>query len=226
MTHFRLSILLALVLLLFAGGCSKQPRSTADIPVVFSHRYSIAVMPFSQPTDTGSLITGQLPSNQGIIPADQLMLLDSDLEQKLLAQKKDRVISFHKEQPPLSAQGTSFHTASQPQALPGWVSLGKQTGKDFILVPMVLNWHDREGSKAGVTNPAEVQLEFYLIRTDTGTIYNHAVFEERQVGLTSNLLSMGEFVKRKGAWVTARELADEGMDNMLKKMGLISSYAK
>ena len=226
MTQFRLSILLVLVVLLLTAGCSRQPRSTADIPVMLSQRYSIAVMPFSQPTDTGSLISGQLPASQGIIPADQLMLLDADLEEKLLSQKKERELSFPKVQPPFAAKGTSFHAASQPQALPGWVSLAQKTGKDFILVPMVLNWHDREGSKAGVTEPAEVHIEFYLIRSDTGTIYNHSVYEERQVGLTSNLLSMGEFVKRKGAWVTARELANEGMDDMLKKMGLISAYAK
>lgn len=221
MSHTRFAAVLAVLLLLFtAFGCQQRPRSTAEVPKIFSPRYSIAVMPFTQPVETAELIAGQLPISQGRVSTDQLMLLDADLKSRLLSKKNSRVFSFPKVQPPFDKAGTAFHASSQPQGLSAWVNLGKQTGKDFILVPQIINWHDREGSKAGVTEPAEVQVELYLIRTDSGTVYNHTVFQERQVGLTSNLLSMGEFVKRRGAWVTARELTNEGVDSMLTRMGL------
>ncbi len=191
------------------------------MPKVFSPRYSIAVMPFHQPTESCNLIMGQLPENQGCIPMDQLMLLDSDLRELLLSKNHSRDFSFETTLPAFLTTSTSFHTSAQPQALPQWARLAKKTGKDFILVPQVIDWHEREGSKAGVTSAAAVTLELYLIHTETGTVAKHTFFEERQEGLTTNLLTIDDFVKRKGAWISGRELAHEGMVTMLKEMGLL-----
>ncbi|MDO5537908.1 MAG: hypothetical protein Q4F72_10325 [Desulfovibrionaceae bacterium] len=220
MLRLRVIALLTIVCLALCLGCQRQPKTTAEVPRVFSPRYSIAVMPFSQPTESCDLIMGQLPENQGCIPAEQLMLLDSDLRTLLLSKKNGRDFSFETALPAFLATSTSFHTSAQPQALPHWAKLARKTGKDFILVPQVLDWRDREGSKAGVTSAAGVKLEFFLIRTETGTVSKHAIFEENQVGLTTNLLTVGDFVKRKGAWISGRELATEGMQRMLGEMGL------
>ncbi len=220
MHRLCLAVLATLACVLLAAGCQKQPKTTAEVPRVFSPRYSIAVMPFSQPTESCNLIMGQLPENQGCIPAEQLMLLDADLRQLMLTKKNGRDLTFETTLPAFLATGTNFHASAQPQALPKWAKLARQTGKDFILVPQVLAWRDRAGSTAGVRAAAAVKLEVDLIRTETGSVSKHAIFEENQVGLTSNLLTMGDFVKRKGAWVTGRELATEGMQVMLRDMGL------
>ena len=53
-----------------------------------------------------------------------------------------------------------------------------------------------------------------------GTLMNRSIFEEEQVSLTENLLTAGSFFKRKGAWVTAEELAVDGMRKAVKDMGL------
>ena len=57
-------------------------------------------------------------------------------------------------------------------------------------------------------------------------MHSHQVFREKQEGLTSNLLTVGDFFKRKGAWVTGLDLAREGMTMMLQDMGLLSPYAQ
>ena len=219
--HLAACLLTLLCLVLLATACQRQPKTTAEVPRALSARYSIAVMPFSQPTASCDLIMGHLPENQGCIPAEQLLLLDEQLRDLLLSKKNSRNLTFEKALPPFLLASTNYHASSQPQALDNWARLAKKTGKDFILVPQVLNWHDREGSKAGVTRAASVHLEFYLIRTATGTVHSHTVYEEQQQGLASNLLNMGYFVKRKGAWVTAQDLAAEGMRTMLEDMGLL-----
>lgn len=226
MLRFRNLVLLVLCCLLLLTGCQKRPASTADVPRVLSPRYSIAVVPFSQPTEACNLIMGHLPENQGCIPANQLMQLDNELRTLLTSRESVRSVSFEKTLPAFLAASTSFRATSEPQALPGWAKFAKKTGKDFILVPQVLDWHEREGSAAGVTKSASVHIEFYLIRTETGTVHSHQVFREKQEGLTSNLLTVGDFFKRKGAWVTGLDLAREGMTMMLQDMGLLSPYAQ
>lgn len=218
-------LLLALVGLFLLAGCQQKPRTTADVPRVLSPRYSIAVMPFSQPTEACDLIMGHLPDNQGCIPPDQTMLLDADLRELLQSRQNGRNISYAANLPAfLLNQGTRFRASSEPQALEGWAKFARQTGKDFVLVPYIIDWRERDGGPAGVSKAASVHIEFYLIRSDTGTIHEYQVFNETQEGLTSNLLNVGDFFKRKATWVTARELAKEGMAVMLSRMGLLSPY--
>ena len=90
----------------------------------------------------------------------------------------------------------------------------------LLLVPQVLNWHPREGSRAGVTRPAHVRVEFFLINARQGTILDRSVYDVEQTSLTSNLLEIGEFFKRQAGWATADELAREGMVKAVKDMTL------
>ena len=43
-------------------------------------------------------------------------------------------------------------------------------------------------------------------------------FDETQRPLSENLLKIGSFIRRKGSWLTALELASVGMDEMLGKL--------
>ena len=45
-------------------------------------------------------------------------------------------------------------------------------------------------------------------------------FKEKQVGLSDNLMNFNTFIKRGGKWVSTEELAQEGMDKMIKEFGL------
>ena len=40
-------------------------------------------------------------------------------------------------------------------------------------------------------------------------------FEETQKPLSENVLDLGMFIKRKGSWVTADELAQGGLEDLL-----------
>lgn len=211
-----LPLLLCLSLILFA--CARRPSSTADVPRLLSQSYRVSVAPFTQPLNPGQLITGQLPDGQGEIPPDELLLLDMDLREALQADTR-RTYYFIPRQN-LYQELNYEHSTTQPDALARWLAFGKKYDAQLLLIPMVLNWHEREGSQAGVTSSAHVRVEFFLLNIATGDMLGRSTFEEKQVGLIDNLLGVADFVKRKGQWVSARQLADEGMEKAIRELGL------
>ena len=212
-------ILCALLsLLVLTGGCNRKPASTADVPRSLSHQYKIAVAPFTQPRDISQLIMGQLPQPQALAARDVLIAQDRQLRDVLYTTTK-RSYDFLPRTRPLPDR-KRFHTSERPQALPLWVEYARKTSADILFIPQVLTWRDRQGSAAGVTEPAHVRLEFFLLNIKEGNIIGHSVYEVEQQGLTENLLNVGDFFKRQGKWVTAEELAREAMIKAVKDLNL------
>ena len=212
-------ILCALLsLLVLTGGCNRKPASTADVPRSLSHQYKIAVAPFTQPRDISQLIMGQLPQPQALAARDVLIAQDRQLRDVLYTTTK-RSYDFLPRTRPLPDL-MRFHTSERPQALPLWVEYARKTSADILFIPQVLTWRDRQGSAAGVTEPAHVRLEFFLLNIKEGNIIGHSVYEVEQQGLTENLLNVGDFFKRQGKWVTAEELAREAMIKAVKDLKL------
>ncbi|MBQ9407292.1 MAG: hypothetical protein IJU37_11230 [Desulfovibrio sp.] len=216
--RFRVLLLFTLSLALIASACSRRPRSTADVPRNVSQAYVVYVAPFTQPIVTGQLITGSIPEPQGRIPETQLPLLDQDMR-SILSTETQRSYKFitSLDHP---REVMHFHNAGQPQALPLWLAYGKKQGAQLLLVPLVLDWHEREGSDAGVTTPAHVRVEFFLINVDRGFVMSRSIFEEEQQGLVDNLLKVRSFFQRRGKWVTARQLCADGIRKAAKDLGL------
>ena len=207
-----------LSLLVLTGGCNRKPASTADVPRSLSHQYKIAVAPFTQPRDISQLIMGQLPQPQALAARDVLMAQDRQLRDVLYTSTK-RSYDFLPRTRPLPDL-KRLHTSERPQALPLWVEYARKTSADILFIPQVLTWRDRQGSAAGVTEPAHVRLEFFLLNIKEGNIIGHSVYEVEQQGLTENLLNVGDFFKRQGKWVTAEELAREAMIKAVKDLNL------
>ena len=207
-----------LSLLVLTGGCNRKPASTADVPRSLSHQYKIAVAPFTQPRDISQLIMGQLPQPQALAARDVLIAQDRQLRDVLYTTTK-RSYDFLSRTRPLPDL-KRFHTSERPQALPLWVEYARKTSADILFIPQVLTWRDRQGSAAGVTEPAHVRLEFFLLNIKEGNIIGHSVYEVEQQGLTENLLNVGDFFKRQGKWVTAEELAREAMTKAVKDLNL------
>ena len=217
-SRLRMLLLPTLCLLMIACACSRRPSSTADVPRVISPSFVVSVAPFTQPINASQLITGHIPDNQGRIADEQLPSLDRRFQAMLNTDSKRQYKFINTIDLPKDL--TSFHSSEQPQALPLWIAYGKKQGAQLLLVPQVLDWHERQGSTAGVTQPAHVRVEFFLINIASGYVMSRSVFEERQEGLADNLLKMGEFFKRHGQWVTAEELSEDGMRKAVKDMGL------
>lgn len=211
-------LIAAFCLVLLAQACVRKPQSTADVPRLISQSYKISVAPFTQPLTPGQLITGQIPEDQGKAPQDALAALDADLRQALLT-KTHRQYDFLPAPHPYDDMAVT-HTSGQPNALERWLIYARKHNAQYLLVPQVLDWHEREGSQAGVESSAHARVEFFLLNARDGLVTARSVFEEKQVGLVDNLLGVADFFKRKGQWVTAQRLAYDGIDKAIKELGL------
>ena len=65
-----------------------------------------------------------------------------------------------------------------------------------------------------------VTMDMYLVNINQERLISRYHFEETQESLTSNLLDLGKFVERSGKWLSARDLAAEGMRRGVKELGL------
>jgi len=90
---------------------------------------------------------------------------------------------------------------------------------DYLLVPFVSRWQERDGGEWGVTRPAGLTMDLYLIETASGQVRRFH-FEEEQRGFFENLLQGKRFVKRKGRWVTPLEIAVEAIEEGTRTLGL------
>jgi hypothetical protein len=206
----------ALVCCLCVAGCARMPRKAEHARI--SAGETIYVASFTQPTSTSELIAGVIPEKQGRVPADMLPVLDRNLR-SVLTGETGRIYGWL----PANAANPGmarFHASEQPQALPGWIEYGKKRGARFLLIPQVLDWHEREGSNAGVVHAARVRLEFFLLNVQSGALAGRSVYEEEQTGLVDDLLNIASFIRRHGTWVTADVLAGDGMRKAVKDLGL------
>ena len=112
-------------------------------------------------------------------------------------------------------------TAGGNTALDHWTAVAKEHGLDLIIVPQILDWNERHGGAAGVTTSAAVNMDFFLIDArEEGQLINRSHYNEKQIGLSDNLMNFSMFVKRGAKWLTAQDLAMEAADKMIREFGL------
>ena len=204
---------LASLSLLACQNRTQQAHKPTTIPLEFR----IGVAWFTQPDSTRELIIGQLPDHQGRINPSLLPDLDMTFARTLAQESSRQYVSLTRPDTPLSMH---FQETGSPQGANIWMQVAKKADLDMLIVPQIINWHEREGSQAGVARAASIKVEFYLFDVARNRLLKRSVFEEEQVGLSDNLLTMGKFFSRKGRWVSASELTQEGMIKAIREFGL------
>lgn len=139
-----------------------------------------------------------------IVPGSQNTLTDL-LYTKMEANGTFQIIA------PKKVEEILLHSPSSIQA-------GKKLEADFIFIGYVFRFEERIGSPLGVERPASVSFDLHLFRLRDEKMVWLGKFDETQRPLSENLLKMGSFIRRKGSWLTAAELASVGMDEMLGKL--------
>lgn len=94
-------------------------------------------------------------------------------------------------------------------------NIGRQMGSDAVLISRISRYSERDGSEYSVRQPASVSFDLKLLDTATGQTICSSLFEETQQSLTENLLHLHRIVGRKFKWITAEELAWEGLTRKL-----------
>lgn len=210
--------LLVLLALLLCLGVACQ-RRTAQVDNKINPQFVVAVAPFTVAADPWQLLSGYLPENTVPPKADALDDLDAIMAKSLKITPERNIIIGNK-------MASCLEGARKPEefnrmaTLKYWQDVGKCAQAQYLLVPIAVHWKERQGSAAGSTSPAWVILDIYLVNVKNGGVVNHFHYDYQQKALTDNILEADKFFKRKGQWVTAADLAAEGIDKALKEFGL------
>ncbi len=95
---------------------------------------------------------------------------------------------------------------------------GKSFSADAVLFGYIYRWRERVGTEYGIETPASVAFDLSLLSTDNGSVLWRGIFNKTQVSLSENLLDFSTFIKSKGKWLTSRELAQIGLERLIKEL--------
>ena len=202
-------VLLTFVFLL--ASCSRTPRDYTLYPEI----KKIAVLPFEpvcpgQREDeitcafSGKIIPGEIASGAAEILTDLLY-------QKLEGKEQFYLV------PPNQAMGlwaevlSKYTNASAYRLI---AEIGRRLNTEAVLYGKVFRYQEREGSGFSVVKPASVAFALILIRVSDARVIWRGWFDETQKPLSENVLSLRLYGKI--GWLTARELAERGLDRVLR----------
>lgn len=93
--------------------------------------------------------------------------------------------------------------------------LGEALDVQAVLVGRVNIFVEREGGAYGIKRPASVGFELFLLSARDKAILWKGSYYETQQSLFSDITTFSLFMKRKGRWQTATELAMYGVEELL-----------
>ena len=211
-TRFFLALMI-LALAAALAACSKpRPPISDSLP-----NLNLGVAGFTQPRTVNELLAGIAYSEQHQLNDNVLLELDMALQDTLLTQSQHSFKSLHDA---YACQNSITERGEKLSALDYWLAVGQCLDVDVLLVPQIIYWQERDGGDMGAQNPASITLDMYLININQESLLSRYHFDETQESLTSNLLDIDKFVERSGKWLTARDLAAEGMRRGVKELGL------
>lgn len=200
---------------LLFSGCArpKQP----PLPV---GNLKLGVANFTQPRTASDMLAGYAPEDAPVIDITALNELDalwmSVLSEKSKNSFKPKESAMHCARSVRVEQGGG----SSQAALRTWSAIGRCMGVDLLVTPQIYQWRERDGSAYGAASPATVVMDIFVIDVRNEALISRSHFDETQSALSTNLLEADKFFKRGGKWVSAQQLAREGMEKAVKELGL------
>ena len=96
------------------------------------------------------------------------------------------------------------------------LEIGRALNADAIFAGYVYRFRERVGAKYSVNVPASVAFELHLIRVKDGRVLWSAHLDETQQPLSDDLFRLNLFLRRKAKWITAKEMAISGLEDIFK----------
>jgi len=206
------------------SGCAGDRKASTKIaePIVIKKLvvfgFSRGLAPGSTPDVIRDPISGSLFSAEPV-PEEGLAFMNENLFTRILALGGYELVS------PSQAQGVYQKLiASGKLAGSGRLDMlreiGLAFGADAVLAGYLYRWQEREGTDFAVNRPASVAFSFNLLSPPSGELIWHNKFDKTQQSLTENIFDFKTFVKGKGRWMTARQLAEIGLEGLVAAMPL------
>jgi hypothetical protein len=143
------------------------------------------------------------------IPAHAAEQITQLFWKRLQSREGVRVLALGDSAKAAAAEGALF--AAKPEAAAA--SVARKLKADAAVMGIVSMYQERVGSRLGASPAASVAFEVKVVAAD-GRVLWVGHYYERQRPLTEDLVG---FVKRFGMFVTAEELAEFGVDEILKE---------
>ena len=210
---FRLGALLLGIIFLFSCAGPSTSVSLSGTGGIYKR---IAVLPFQQakPEDVMDRLVPRDIAGQTDLSADSAEnIIEALFLKKLGENKKIAVIPLDQTRDIYRQIATESISIKEADLIR---RLGKELNADAIVVGYVYRYSERKGTAYAAEKPASVAFEIQVVDTREGTRSWRAIYDKTQRSLMENLLQFRSFVKEKGQWVTARELAEEGVEQIMQ----------
>ncbi|MBT3310606.1 MAG: hypothetical protein HN737_02030 [Desulfobacterales bacterium] len=172
-----------------------------DITTIYGEKASIRC-----PICGNVFVTGKVEKNAGAILSEHLVSI---------MKKKKTFELIPPEQVVGVIPGRTNEKEKRLSNIKIIVNVGKSLQADAVLVGYVYSFRDRVGSWYSASKPASVAFDIHLLNVADGSVEWEGHFDETQKTLFENLFNLNSFIKRKGRWVTADEMAAAGIKEMV-----------
>jgi len=105
----------------------------------------------------------------------------------------------------------------QQAALKDYIALADKMRAKYLMLPVLYGFAERKGSALSASRPAQVGFHLHIYNVKDGKEIWGGDFHEKQQPLSENILELENFIRRGGKWLTADELAREGISRLLDR---------
>lgn len=184
---------------------------------------SVALLPLikgQNPEDQGQTLTcplGRFCYEETSLKHDADIILTQMIQEELLQRLESRVVPMQVVERAYDSTRFGFEEKTLVEIV---LEAGEKLNVDYILVGNVWRYQQRIGGDYGVDQPASVAFALYLVEVESGQAVWSRTFSETQKSLSENLLKAGDFLRRGARWLTAKELARDGLNGLMKTFPL------
>jgi hypothetical protein len=210
-----------LMLLIVISGCQSASGVSSsllkDKDITFRR---LAVMPFQQvPPELVATSAAQNSLAASVLKADNDLksperFLQDFFMERISAYSQFELVSPDRVGGIYKRVSSNSFRATMPEVMK---ELGAELDADGIVVGYLYRYRERRGYDYSVEKPASVFFEIHLFRAQDGVLVWKGIFNKTQSSLMENMLGVSYFIKDKGRWLTAQELAMEGMEDTVKR---------
>jgi len=93
-------------------------------------------------------------------------------------------------------------------------AVGNELHADILVVGYVYRYRERVGYNYSAEHPASVAFEIHLISANDGSTLWRGIYDKTQKSLMEDVFQASSFFKGGAKWLTARELAKIGVDEI------------
>lgn len=175
----------------------------------------IAVVPFfARRSNDASQKLVRYPGFEGYIPVGEILRQGPETVTSLFRQRLTSD-GYHLVSQEMVARALPLARSSEgrPEVLAQRVAI--EVKGDSVLMGWVFRYTERIGNAWGARQPASVAFVVLLFNGRKGKLSWRGKFDETQKPLSEDALDFFSFVRRGGRWLTARQLAADGVNLVL-----------